>query len=321
MGIFARISMQQHLPERIMLPMDRFVQLEAFVAAASLGSFSEAARAEGVSPTLIGRRIDALEARLGVRLFIRSTRRLSLTMEGQTFLEEVPSLLEAFRETEMRISQSSATPSGLLRLTAPAGFGRRHVAPLLPGLRARHPGLSFSLDLSDHFVDLVSQRVDCAIRIGELSDSSLVGTRLADNQRVVVASPHYLGRAGTPQSPHDLKHHECLSLAAHSGQNRGWLFRIDGQTQAVRIQGSMACSDGSVLHAWCLEGFGLAWRSLWEVRQDIQDKRLVTVLDTFRAPPSGIFALMPERRLTPPKVRVLIDWLKYHYQRPDYWLA
>src|SRR5690554_5708395 len=133
MGLFARISMQRHLPERIIPLMDRFVQLEAFVAAASLGSFSEAARAEGVSPTLIGRRIDALEARLGVRLFTRSTRRLSLTVEGQTFLEDVPSLLEAFRESELRISQSSATPSGLLRLTAPAGFGRRHVAPLLPG--------------------------------------------------------------------------------------------------------------------------------------------------------------------------------------------
>lgn len=319
MGINTLISMQRQLPQRMMVSMDRFIQLEAFVAAANLGSFSEAARAEGVSPTLIGRRIDALEARLGVRLFTRSTRRLSLTAEGQTLLEDVPALLDALRETESRISQSSAAPAGLLRLTAPAGFGRRHVAPLLPGLKARHPGLSFSLDLSDHFVDLVAQRVDCAIRIGELSDSSLVGIRLADNQRVVVASPQYLSRNGTPRSPHDLKHHECLSLAAHSGQNRGWLFRIDSQTQAVRIQGALSCSDGSVLHTWCLGGYGLAWRSLWEVHQDIQAGRLVTVLDEFKAAPSGIFALIPERRLAPPKVRALIDWLKYHYQQPDYW--
>lgn len=302
-----------------MLRMDRLVQLEAFVATASLGSFSQAARAEGVSPALIGRRIDALEARLGVRLFARSTRRLSLTVEGQTLLDDLPALLDALRQTEARISQASAQPAGLLRLTAPAGFGRQHVAPLLPALRARYPALEFSLDLSDHFVDLVSQRVDCAIRIGELTDSSLVGVRLADNQRVVVASPNYLSRHGTPDSPADLKAHQCLSLAALSGQNRGWLFRVDNQTRAFRIHGAMSCSDGSVLHEWCLQGYGLAWRSLWEVQGDIQAGRLVSVLDAFRAPPNGIFALMPERRLTPPKVRVLVDWLKYHYQQPDYW--
>jgi len=303
----------------MMLRMDRFVQLEAFVTVASLGSFSQAARAEGVSPALIGRRIDALESRLGVRLFIRSTRRLSLTAEGQTLLDDIPGILDALRQTEARISQASAQPAGLLRLTAPAGFGRRHVAPLLPALRARYPALAFSLDLSDHFIDLVTHRVDCAIRIGELTDSSLVGVRLGDNQRVVVASPNYLNRHGTPRHPSDLNTHQCLSLAALSGQSRGWLFRVDGQTQAFRIQGPLACSDGSVLHEWCLEGHGLAWRSLWEVQGDIQMGRLVTVLDHFRAPPNGIFALMPERRLTPPRVRVLVDWLKYHYQRPDYW--
>ena len=303
----------------MMLRMDRFVQLEAFVTVANLGSFSQAARAEGVSPALIGRRIDALEARLGVRLFTRSTRRLSLTEEGQTLLDDIPALLDALRQTEARISQASAQPTGLLRLTAPAGFGRRHVAPLLPALRARYPALEFSLDLSDHFIDLVTHRVDCAIRIGELTDSSLVGVRLGDNQRVVVASPNYLNRHGIPRSPADLNTHQCLSLAALSGQNRGWLFRVDGQTQALRIRGTLACSDGSVLHDWCLEGHGLAWRSLWEVQGDIQAGRLVTVLDHFRAPPNGIFALTPERRLTPPRVRVLVDWLKYHYQRPDYW--
>ena len=313
-------KMHAKVPQTIMMHrMDRFAQLEAFVAAANLGSFSQAARTEGVSPALIGRRIDALESRLGVRLFTRSTRRLSLTSEGQTLLDDLPALLDALRETEARISQTSAQPTGLLRLTAPAGFGRRHVAPLLPALKARYPALEFSLDLSDHFVDLVAQRVDCAIRIGELTDSSLVGVRLADNQRVVVASPNYLNHHGTPGTPADLATHQCLSLAALSGQNRGWLFRVDGQTRALRIHGALSCSDGSVLHEWCLQGHGLAWRSLWEVQADIQSGRLVSVLDSFRSPPNGIFALMPERRLTPPRVRVLVDWLKHHYQQPDYW--
>ncbi|MFO7747486.1 MAG: LysR family transcriptional regulator [Orrella sp.] len=294
--------------------MDRFSQLEAFVAAATLGSFSAAARAEGVTPALIGRRLDALEARLGVRLFVRSTRRLSLTTEGHALLEEVPAILEGLRDTEARISQGGAKPVGLLRVSAPAGFGRRHVAPLLPALQAQHPGLEISLNLSDDVVDLASERYDCVIRIGELNDSNLVGVRLAENQRVVVGSPAYFDRHGVPQHPSELLRHHCLSLSAKSGQAKGWLFRIDGQTMTQRANGPLVCSDGSVLHQWCLDGHGLAWRSLWEVSDDIKQGRLVTVLDGFQAPVNGIFALMPNRRLTPIRVRVFVEWLKSWYQ-------
>lgn len=298
--------------------MDRFLQLEAFVTSALLGSFSAAARAEGVTPALIARRVDGLEARLGVRLFVRSTRRLALTNEGQTLLEEAQNILKAYEEIENRIGQGSANPVGLLRISAPAGFGRRHVAPLLPALCEQHPGLEISLDLSDDFVDLANDRFDCAIRIGELSDSSLIGVRLADNQRVVVGSPKYLKAHGKPTHPDELAGHRCLTLSAKGGQTRGWLFQIDDQSQWHAIDGRIGCSDGSVLHQWCLDGHGLAWRSLWEVSQDIAAKRLVTVLDDFQAPPNGIFALMPQRKLTPLRVRVLVEWLKYHYQKNGY---
>lgn len=298
--------------------MDRFSQLEAFVSSATLGSFSAAARAEGVTPALIARRVDALEARLGVRLFVRSTRKLALTGEGQSLFVQAQEILKSLQETETRIGQGSARPVGLLRITAPAGFGRRHVAPLMPGLCAQNPGLEVSLDLSDDFVDLANERFDCAIRIGELSDSSLIGTRLADNQRVVVASPAYLKAHGTPAHPDDLAGHQCLPLSARSGQTRGWLFQVNGQSAWHSIEGQMACSDGSVLHQWCLDGHGLAWRSLWEVSHDIAAGRLVTVLDEYRATANGIFALVPERRLTPLRVKVLIDWLKYHYRQNGY---
>ncbi len=298
--------------------MDRFSQLEAFVASATLGSFSAAARAEGVTPALIARRVDALEARLGVRLFVRSTRKLALTSEGHTLFVQAQDILKSLQETETRIGQGSAKPVGLLRITAPAGFGRRHVAPLMPALCARHPGLEVALDLSDDFVDLANDRFDCAIRIGELSDSSLVGTRLADNQRVVVGSPGYLKTHGTPKHPDELSTHQCLPLSARSGQARGWLFQINGEPVWHSIEGQMACSDGSVLHQWCLNGHGLAWRSLWEVSHDIAAGKLVTVLDGFRAPPNGVFALTPQRTLTPLRVKVLIDWLKYHYQQNGY---
>lgn len=298
--------------------MDRFSQLEAFVASATLGSFSAAARAEGVTPALIARRIDALEARLGVRLFVRSTRKLALTSEGQTLFAQAQEILKSLQETETRIGQGSVKPVGLLRITAPAGFGRRHVAPLMPAFCARHPGLQVALDLSDDFVDLANDRFDCAVRIGELSDSSLIGTRLADNQRVVVGSPAYLKAHGTPTHPDELVSHQCLPLSARSGQTRGWLFLINGQPVWHSIEGQMACSDGSVLHQWCLEGHGLAWRSLWEVSHDIAAGRLRTVLDGYRAPPNGVFALTPQRTLTPLRVKVLIEWLKYHYRQSGY---
>jgi len=295
--------------------MDRFSQLEAFVATAGLGSFSAAARAEGVTPALIARRVDALEARLGVRLLVRSTRRLALTSEGHALLEQAQDILNRLQDAETQIGQGSANPVGLLRITAPAGFGRRHVAPLLPALCLQHPGLSVTLDLSDDFVDLANERYDCAIRIGELPDSSLIGTRLANNQRVVVGAPHYLSRHDCPAHPKDLAQHRCLSLSAQSGQRRGWLFEIDGQAVWHAIEADMACSDGTVLHQWCLEGHGLAWRSLWEVSQDISAGRLQTVLDDYRSPPTGIFALTPQRKLTPLRVKVLIDLLKYHYRQ------
>ena len=298
--------------------MDRFSQLEAFVSSATLGSFSAAARAEGVTPALIARRIDQLEARLGVRLFVRSTRALALTSEGHTLLEQAPQILTALQDAETLIAQGSAKPVGLLRVSAPAGFGRKHVAPLLPALCAQHQGLEVSLDLSDDFVDLASDRYDCVIRIGELSDSSLVGVRLADNQRVVVGSPQYFKSNGKPTHPDQLKDHRCLSLSAKSGQSRGWLFQANGQTTWHRVSGPLSCSDGSVLHQWCLDGLGLAWRSRWEVSQDLETGRLVSVLDTYRAPPNGIFVLTAQRQLTPLRVRVLIDWLKFHYQRQGY---
>lgn len=295
--------------------MDRFSQLEAFVATATLGSFSAAARAEGVTPALIARRLDAFEARLGVRLFVRSTRKLALTAEGHTLLEQAPAILQGLQDTEALISRGSAQPVGLLRVSAPAGFGRRHIAPLLPDLQVQYPDLEVSLDLSDDFVDLASERFDCAIRIGELDDSSLVSTRLANNQRVVVGAPRYLKRAGTPKEPAHLAQHLCLSLSAKSGQARGWLFRVAGQTVTQRVHGPLVCSDGSVLRQWCLDGHGLAWRSLWEVHEDIRQGRLVTVLDDYRAPLNGIFALMPNRRLTPIRVRVFVEWLKNCYQK------
>jgi DNA-binding transcriptional LysR family regulator len=300
--------------------MDRFKQIETFVAVAQKGSLSAAAKAEGVAPAIIGRRIDALEARLGVKLLIRTTRKVSLTYEGSGFFEECQQVLRDLADAESGVSLGGVKPSGHLRLTAPAGFGRRHVAPLLPGFLERHPEVSVSLDLTDRVVDLISEGFDCAVRIGELPDSSLVGLRLAENRRVVVASPAYLNRAGLPERPEDLARHACLSFGHSGPQSRGWQFRRpDGSTFTQRVSGPLECSDGAVLHAWTLAGCGLAWRSLWEVQADIDAGRLCTVLDEFAAPPTGIFAVYPQRKHLPLRVRAFVEHLRQTYGHPQYW--
>jgi DNA-binding transcriptional LysR family regulator len=299
--------------------MDKFKQLESFVAVATLGSLSAAARAEGIAPTMMGRRLDALEKRLGIKLLVRSTRRLSLTSEGAAFLEDAQRVLRDLADAESQVAQGSSRPSGQLRISAPAGFGRKHVAPLIPAFIEQYPEIGLTLDLSDRLVDLIEERYDCAIRIGELNDSQIIGVRLADNRRVIVASPQYLSRCGRPNTPDDLAQHNCLSFGNQGNQSRGWLLQHDGQTRAFRVRGSLASTDGSVLHAWALAGCGLAWRSLWEVRQDIEDGRLVTVLDDYAAPPNGIYAMMTERKHQPQRLKVFINWLKTTYGQAHYW--
>ena len=297
--------------------MDQFKQIAAFVAVATRGSLSAAARAEGVTPAMIGRRLDALEERLGVKLMVRTTRKLTLSFEGQAFLEDCQRVLNDLSNAEASVSLGGVRAAGHLRLSAPAGFGRRHVAPLVAAFMEANPEVTVNLDLSDRLVDLVNENIDCAVRVGELTDSSLVGQRLGEMRRMVVASPAYLVARGVPRSPADLVHHECLSL----GQQRGWTFRdpATGATESWKVGGAFECNDGAVLHEWALAGKGLAWRSLWEVGQDLKEGRLASVLDAWQAPPMGIYAVYPQRRHLPLRVRLFIDLLKATYERPEYW--
>lgn len=301
--------------------MARLKQIESFVAVAAKGSLTAAAAAEGVAPAVIGRRIDALEARLGVKLMVRTTRRLSLTHEGSAFLEDCQRLLADLANAEASVSAGGVKASGHLRVTAPAGFGRRHVAPLAPAFLAQHPEVSLSLNLSDRVIDIVNEGFDCAIRVGDLPDSNLISVRLADNQRLCVATPGYLERAGVPRHPDDLARHECLTLSSDASQSRGWAFVVDGELLHLRPTGRLDCTDGQVLHAWCLAGLGIAWRSTWEVERDIADGRLVSVLDDYAAPPNGIHAVFPHARHLPLRVRLWIDFMKHSYAAAEYWRA
>jgi len=295
--------------------MSRLKQIETFVSVASRGSLTAAAAAEGVAPGVVSRRLDALEARLGVKLLLRTTRRVTLTFEGSAYLEDCQRILRELGDAEASVSLGGVKARGHLRISAPAGFGRRHVAPLVMQFLDANPEVTVNLDLSDRLVDLVNEGIDCAIRVGELSDSSLVSIRLAENRRVVVASPSYLEEHGTPRALADLAGHNCLSL----GQQRGWLFRDNEEIVSIKVSGQLECNDGAVLHDWALAGRGLAWRSMWEVGEDLQRGTLVSVLDEFAAPPTGIYAVFPQRKYLPLRVRLLIDHLKHSYGNPDYW--
>lgn len=300
--------------------MDKFKQFESFVAVATLGSLSAAARAEGIAPAMMARRINALETRLGIKLLVRSTRRLSLTAEGEQLLADAQRILQDLDSAETRVAQGSQHPNGHLRISAPAGFGRKHVAPLIPAFLERYPDVTLTLDLSDRLVDLIEERYDCAIRIGGLSDSDTIGIRLADNRRVIVASPSYLRKHGTPRTPDDLLQHNCLSFGLQGNQARGWQLQQDGQLRALRVNGNMSCSDGSALHEWTLAGYGLSWRSLWEVRDDLASGRLLSVLDEYAAPANGIFALLPERKHLPLRVKVFVDMLRQAFAPINAWV-
>jgi len=304
--------------------MDKLKAFESFVSVATRGSLTAAARAEGVAPAIMGRRLDALEEHLGVKLLVRTTRRIALTHEGAAFLEDCQRLLADVANAEASVSAGGVKASGHLRVTAPAGFGRRHVAPLVPRFLAEHPDVTLSLNLSDRVVDLAAEGFDCAVRVGDLPDSSLVSVRIADNRRLCVATPGYLRRHGAPQHPGELSQHDCLTLSSEASQTRGWAFCMsaqgaDSEVVYLKPSGPMDCSDGQVLYDWCLAGYGIAWRSTWEVEGEIAAGRLVAVLEDYAAPPNGIYVIFPQRKHLPLRVRLWIEFLRHHYAQPSFW--
>ena len=305
--------------------MDKLKAFESFVAVALKGSLTAAAKAEGVAPAIIGRRLDSLEEHLGVKLLVRTTRRITLTHEGASFLEDCQRLLSDVANAEASVSAGGVKASGHLRLTAPAGFGRRHVAPLVPAFLAENPEVSVSLNLSDRVVDLAAEGFDCAVRVGDLPDSSLVSVRMADNRRLCVATPEFLKRYGTPKTPQELMRYRCLTLSSDASQTRGWAFRVPTaqghEVIHLRPSGPMDCSDGQVLHQWCLAGLGIAWRSTWEVEAEVLRGQLVPLLEEFAAPPNGIYAVFSQRKHLPLRLRLWIDFLKHRYSQPAYWSA
>ncbi|AMO36966.1 LysR family transcriptional regulator [Thauera humireducens] len=299
--------------------MDRYTEIRSFVLVAEKGSFAAAALIEGVTPVVLGRRLDGLEARLGVKLMHRSTRGLRLTDLGEQFLDQSRQLLRDFDEIERGISSGRNAVRGHLVVSAPAAFGRRHVAPHATAFKALHPDLRMSFNFTDSVVDLVREGYDMAIRIGEVTDPNYVAVRLFANRRVVCGTPAYFERHGVPRQPEELARHNCLAFNLAGGQQRGWTFLRDGRLFAVRVEGDLACNDGELLYGWVRQGLGVGWRSTWEIQAELKRGELVTVLDEFAVPSYDIQAVYPQQRHLPAKVRHFIDYLKTAYNQPGYW--
>ena len=299
--------------------MDHFKALASFVRVVDRGSFAAAALEERVTPVVLGRRVDALERKLGAKLLHRSTRSLTLTEDGTAFLDHCRQILQELGEAERAISAGKHAAIGHLVVSAPAGFGRMHVAVHGPGFLRKHPQVRVSFNLTDRVVDLVREGYDLGIRIGGEFDPNHVAIKLAANRRVVCASPAYFRRHGKPKTLDDLAQHNCLSFNLQGGQQSGWLFRHGGKSVSLRVAGNLDCNDGDLLHRWALEGLGIAWRSTWEIARELERKELVTALDQYALPSYDIYAVYPQQTHVPARVKFFIDFLKTIYAAPDYW--
>ena len=300
--------------------MDKLTQIQAFVDVAEQGSLAKAALGQHITPVMLGRRIDALEKRLGVKLMHRTTRHLTLTEQGTIYLDHCRKLLADMEHADRQVSEGRHRATGHLIVSAPAAFGRMHVAPHASGFVQTHPDVRISFNLTDRVVDLVRDGYDVGIRIGGVIDPSFVAVKLASNRRVVCGTPDYFERHGIPRTLDDLARHNCLAFNLQGGQQRGWYFQVDGKQVTVRVEGNLNCNDGELLHRWAMEGLGLAWRSSWEIQAQLASGELITVLDEYALPQYDILAVYPQQRNLPAKVRFFIDMLKEIYSRPGYWL-
>ncbi|CTQ47466.1 LysR family transcriptional regulator [Roseibium aggregatum] len=275
-----------------------------FVAVAESGSFTAAADRLGVSTAQVSRQIAALEARLAVKLFYRTTRKVTITDAGQIYYNHCRQVLDGLAEAERAISDLNQTPRGRLNLTAPVTYGENRIAPLLNDFIVQYPDLEVNLTLTNQMLDLIAEGYDLAIRLGQLEDSTMMARRLASRTHYVCASPEYLAAHGAPQTLSDLDQHNCLQ-----GTLSYWRFQDAGKPYHVRIKGSLCSNSGWSLVDAARKGIGIIQLPDYYVEAELASGRLVSLLDDFRAPDDGIWAIYPHNRHLSAKVRLLLNHL------------
>ena len=289
--------------------MDNLASIRMFVRVADAGSFTAAAHQLDVAVSSVSRQINALEDDLNVRLFQRTTRKLSLTEAGHLYYEHVVKILGEFDEARLAVSQTGS-PTGILRITSPTGIGRELLISVIPAFLEQYPGVRVVMSLSDYVIDLVESGIDVAIRVGRLGDSTLKARKIGDSRRVVCASPRYLKKAGIPKHPADLEHHNCITFREHPGHNL-WSFNgVDGKVN-VRVTGNFFTRSSDGIAAAALAGMGLILLPDWNIGAELRQKQLKVVLSNYEVNPgfSPVWAVHSHQRHVPPKIRAFIDFL------------
>ncbi len=298
--------------------MDRLQAIEVFVKVAELKSFSAAATALSLSRTLVSERVRDLEQELGVRLLQRTTRRVALTEPGAAFLDRVRLGLAAFEEAAAEASSLSAKPRGVLRVNAPMSFGFRHLAPAVGAFMQRFPEVRVELTLTDRLVDLIEDKADVAVRIGELRDSSLIARKLANCRMLLCASPAYLKRMGAPKHPDEIKDHVCLFYTYWLDGDE-WRFKRKNEEVVVHVgQAALRSNNGDAIAEAAAEGAGIALQPNFITGPLIKQGRLVQLLPAWRAAEFGVYAVHPQSQFVPAKSRAFIDHLAKTYAKPPW---
>ena len=289
--------------------------IRVFVRVVELGSLSAAGRQMRLSPAVVSHRLQQLEGHLGTRLLNRTTRQVQPTEHGLVYYNACQDVLGALEHAESVIADAGGTPQGSLRITAPLGFGRRVLAPLLPEFQARHPKVEVRLRLSDHLIDLLQEGVDAAIRMAVLADSSLIARKIADCPRLLCAAPAYLDAHGRPAVPEDLLEHRCLLLRFAGSRQFRWTLTTPDGPLTLPVGGHLDADDGDVLTEWALLGQGIVLKPRWEVAEHLREGRLEPVLPGFPPEPVVLAVLYPHRRLLPAKVKAFADFMVDHGTR------
>ncbi len=294
--------------------MDRFLEMQTFCAVVDAGSFVKASEALGMSRAAVSRYVAELESRLGVRLLHRTTRRLSLTEEGELFHARSRDLLAGLDEAETEITSHSRTAMGLLRINAPVTFGIRHLGPLWGEFCNANPRVMLDVTLADRTVDLVEEGYDLAIRIANLPSSTLISKRLATTRMVLCASPTYLQQQGTPLHPAELNDHAIIAYSYWSTRDE-WTFEGPEGPVSVRTKARMRTNNGDSCRAAALSHLGIILQPTFLVGDDLASGALVELMPAFRSGELGIYAVYPSRKQVSPKVRALVDFLAPHFAR------
>jgi DNA-binding transcriptional LysR family regulator len=283
--------------------------LRLFIRMVAAGSLSETARRLNSSLPAMSRRLAAMEARLGVRLIDRGTRRFEMTEEGNLLYERGVRILADLDAAEAEIAAKISAPQGHIRVGALMEIGRRRIAPMIADFSRQYPRISIELVLDDSHVDVVGDDLDVGLLVDQPSDGSIVSRQLLSSRRVVCASRDYLAEHGTPQTPEDLLEHECIRLVRGRHVFDQWTFSENGTTREVQVRGSLLSNSAEVMHGWALMGRGIVQKALWDIQGDLVDGRLVEVLAPFAHNAMNLYAVYPTRVHLPPRVRVFLDFV------------